>query len=71
MGTKINKIHTATTLDTVTYFYDAIADIFASSITVSAIVDSGFHPTHKITIDSGLTAQEIDVIFQREIYPAA
>ena len=57
------KINKAKTDKTVTYYYDAILDRFLASVTSRDVANYGFKPTHKITIDAGLPAQEIDIIF--------
>ncbi len=59
----MKTFNTAATLDTKTYFYEIETDRLGTMSFDS--VSSGFFPDVRIIVDAHLTAQEIDVIFDK------
>ena len=59
----MKTFNTAATLDTKTYFYEIETDRFGTMFFDS--VSFGFFPDVRIIVDAHLTAQEIDVIFDK------
>jgi|TARA_R110002073_G_scaffold2914_1_gene18871 hypothetical protein len=59
----MKTFNTATTVDTKTYLYEIETDRFGTMSFDS--VSFGFFPDVRIIVDAHLTAQEIDVIFNK------
>lgn len=54
--------------DTKVYFYDRKLDLFLSSVTSADVSNLGFRPSHKVTVDADLSAQQIDIVMQTVLF---
>ena len=57
-----------TTCNTRTYYYDANLNKFGGYPDLKDVVEGMYMPTHSLTVDEGLYAQQIDVIMDEHLF---